>query len=105
MTERREKSGLQLLAPPRQFRSLALFKKLRAFDRDGDDAAERVECARLDGTAGRAKNSDWPCAHAERNEADCPPVNRHFAMAGVRLGVRIEIERRLCGCKCRVQLL
>ena len=69
--ERREQRGLQLLALARQLGRLALLEKLRALDRDRDDAAERVERAGLDRAgrrrrAGRSASSRRAAARAGR---------------------------------------
>ena len=56
VSERGEQRGLQLLALPRQLARLALLEKLRALDRDRDDAAERVERAGLDGRPAAASS-------------------------------------------------
>ena len=59
VAERRQQRRLQLLALACQLGRLALLEKLRAFDRDRDDAAERVERARPRSAGRRRRAGRW----------------------------------------------
>ena len=105
MPERREQRRLQFFALAGKLRAFPFFEKLRPLDRNGDDAAKRIERAGLDRAARRRKDADRFRADPQRDEPNGPIVDRHFAMTSVSSGVRVELERGLGGRKRRGELL